>query len=311
MQIESRATLDTKAARAFAAFSASELSSAAGGQTQVADLKRILILCKTYPSPSSKYAETSCVAGMSEEGQLIRLYPVPFRLISDEQQFRKWQWVEARVEHAHNDKRPESHRIYVDTIVCDPSPLKAGKEGWPHRMEVLSKLSIYDDFDAIEAQRKANGITLAFLRPKKILGLEIKPTRTPDWTAEEEAKLAQLQQQGGLFDEGETGSGVKLLEKLPFDFHYTYECEVGGTPKTYKHKLVDWEVGALYRRLRREFGASGWEKPFRAKYEQELPSRDLLLLLGTIHRFPDQWLAVSVIAPPKPQPEGPNQGALF
>ena len=30
---------------------------------------RILILCKTYPSPSAKYAETSCVAGMDEEGK--------------------------------------------------------------------------------------------------------------------------------------------------------------------------------------------------------------------------------------------------
>ena len=45
---------------------------------------RILILCKTYPSPSAKYAETSCVAGMSEAGRLIRLYPVPFRLVADE-----------------------------------------------------------------------------------------------------------------------------------------------------------------------------------------------------------------------------------
>lgn len=275
------------------------------------DIKRILILCKTYPSPSSKYAETSCVAGMTEDGQLIRLYPVPFRLISDDQQFRKWQWVEARVEHAHNDRRPESHKIYVDTIMCDPAPLKAGKEGWPYRMELLSRLPIFSDFDAVRAEQQAKDVTLALLRPKRILGLEITPTRNPNWTAEEEAKLVQLQRQGGLFDDGELSTDIKLLEKLPFDFYYNYECEVDGIVKTYKHKLVDWEVGALYRRLRKQFGADGWEKPFRAKYEQELPSRDLLLLLGTIHRFPEQWLAVSVIAPPRPQPAGPNQEALF
>jgi hypothetical protein len=51
--------------------------------------ERVLILCKTYPSPSAKYAETSCVAGMTEDGRLIRLYPVPFRLVSDDQQFKK------------------------------------------------------------------------------------------------------------------------------------------------------------------------------------------------------------------------------
>ena len=54
---------------------------------------RILILCKTYPSPSGKHVETSCVAGMEEGGQLIRLFPIPFRLIDDQKQFRKWQWV--------------------------------------------------------------------------------------------------------------------------------------------------------------------------------------------------------------------------
>lgn len=54
---------------------------------------RVLILCKTYPSPSEKHVETSCVAGLEEGGNLIRLFPVPFRLIRDAQQFRKWQWI--------------------------------------------------------------------------------------------------------------------------------------------------------------------------------------------------------------------------
>lgn len=36
--------------------------------------QRLLILCKTYPSPSAKYVETSCVAGMDENGRLIRLF---------------------------------------------------------------------------------------------------------------------------------------------------------------------------------------------------------------------------------------------
>ncbi|MGY0201335.1 hypothetical protein [Leptothrix sp. BB-3] len=47
------------------------------------DSQRILILCKTYPSPSARYVETSCVAGMSEDGRLIRLFPVPFRLVDE------------------------------------------------------------------------------------------------------------------------------------------------------------------------------------------------------------------------------------
>lgn len=44
-------------------------------------VERILILAKTYPSPSAQYVETSCVAGISESGAMRRLFPVPFRSI--------------------------------------------------------------------------------------------------------------------------------------------------------------------------------------------------------------------------------------
>lgn len=273
--------------------------------------ERVLILCKTYPSPSANYSETSCVAGVTEAGKLIRLFPVPFRLIADEQQFRKWQWVTMLVEKARADHRPESHRVFVDKIQCDAEPLRAGKGGWPRRMEFLRKVPVFSDFAAVELARQNSGSTLALLRPSRILALEIKPTKTAGWTNEERAKLEQMQQQASLLDDEENQLPPPLLEKIPFDFHYRYECLVDGRPVEYKHKLVDWEVGALFRRLRRDHGASGWEAPFRAKYEQELPAKDLLLMLGTIHRFKDQWLAVSVICPPRPQHEDQNQEMLF
>ena len=273
-------------------------------------VERVLILCKTYPSPSAKYAETSCVAGMTEDGRLVRLYPVPFRLVSDDQQFKKWQWITARFEKARDDHRPESHRVFVDTIECDPEPLRAGKLGWPHRAELLSKLPVFSDFAEIERLREAGGATIALLRPTRIVGLDIKKADNPVWTEDEKEKLLRLQQQSELFDEVEEGKQIRLLEKLPFDFHYRYECDVGGQTFSYRHKLVDWEVGALYRTVRRQHGEA-WEAPFRAKLERELPSKDLQFLLGTIHRFPGQWLLISLIYPPKPPAENPDQVGLF
>jgi len=53
---------------------------------------------------------------MEENGKLIRLYPVPFRFLTEDQRFKKWQWISARVEKARADHRPESHRIYVDEL---------------------------------------------------------------------------------------------------------------------------------------------------------------------------------------------------
>ncbi|MDZ5457875.1 hypothetical protein [Azohydromonas lata] len=273
--------------------------------------ERVLILCKTYPSPSASYVETSCVAGVTAAGKLIRLFPVPFRLIADEQQFRKWQWITVRMEKAPADHRPESHRVFVDTVQCEGEPLPSGKQGWPRRMEHLRNVPIFSDFDAVQAARESQGTTLALLRPNRILELQIKPTKSADWTPEELAKLKQDQIQTSLLDTEAHRKPAPLLQKIPFDFHYRYECLVDGKSVVYRHKLVDWEAGALYRRLLREHGPSGWEAPFRAKYEQELPSTDLLMLLGTMHRFKDKWLAVSVICPPKPQSANHSQESLF
>ncbi len=273
--------------------------------------ERTLILCKTYPSPSGKYAETSCVAGLTESGQLIHLYPVPYRLISDEQQFRKWQWLTAKVEKARDDHRPESHRIYIDTIAIEGEPMSAGEKGWPARMELLFKAQLFADFDAVEQARQSHGTTLALLRPARITKVEIKKARNPEWTAEEIRKLAQAQRQSSLFDEAEATRDVKLLEKVPFDFYYHYECDVHGASKQYHHKLVDWEAGALYRRLWRQYGEDGWQDRFRQKYETEFAAKDTTFMLGTIHRFPNQWLIVSVFAPPKPHDAASNQEQLF
>ena len=99
--------------------------------------ERILILCKTYPSPSAKHSETSCVAGISESGALIRLFPVPFRLIRDDQQFMKWQWISAEIYPANGDRRPESHKIYVDTIRLDSAPLPTSQR-WSARRQALA-----------------------------------------------------------------------------------------------------------------------------------------------------------------------------
>ena len=276
----------------------------------ISRVEHILILCKTYPSPSSKHVETSCVAGIDESGKLIRIYPMPFRLVSDEQQFKKWQWIEARIEKATNDHRPESHKIYIDTIKCDESPLPSGEAGWRVRRQWLNKIVRFTDFDAIEQYRVTNFATLALLVPNRILGLDIKPASSPEWTEDEKEKLLLLQSQGDLFNADEEGKRLRLLKKIPFDFHYRYECEVDGQNKAYRHKLVDWEVGALYWNVRSKHGES-WEEPFRQKLEQQLPASDLMFLMGTIHRFPDQWLIVSLIYPPRLPPEVANQLSLF
>lgn len=269
---------------------------------------RILILCKTYPSPSEKHVETSCVAGVEEGGQLIRLFPVPFRLIGDSQQFRKWQWINARIEKATNDRRPESHKIFVDTIDCSEQPIPT-RNGWADRRAAISNIPVFDDFAELERDRQTHNTTLGLLRPASVIALEITPADRPDWTEEEHQKLIQNERQAGLFDAADARNLAKL-RKVPFAFHYRYTCKEGDQTHEYRHKIADWEAGALYWNCVKSHGEN-WEAPFRQKLEAALPAADLIFLMGTIHRFPDQWLIVSLLYPPKPAPPPVQQSFLL
>lgn len=271
-------------------------------------MERILILAKTYPSPSAQYVETSCVAGISQDGAMRRLYPVPFRMIEEGQQFKKWQWIDVRIEKANKDHRPESHKLYVDTIAC--GGVIDTKKEWASRWEWLDKIPAFDSFDAIESGRLSDTLSIALLRPKRLIALEITKARNQDWTEEEKDKLMREQMQGDLFSEAEAKRQIKDLRKVPFDFYYRYVCDTPEGEKEHKHKIVDWEAGALFWNCHRSHGVD-WEAPFRAKLEGQLGGKDLMFLMGNQHRFQDQWLIISLVYPPKRKPVEVRQASLF
>jgi len=272
-------------------------------------IERILILAKTYPSPSAQHIETSCVAGINEHGAMRRLYPVPFRLIEEGQKFKKWQWIDVRVEKAIKDHRAESHKLFVDTITC--GDVIDTKKQWDARWPWIEKLPTFTSFDDIEANRTETGLSLALMRPKQVLALEIVEARNDDWTEEEREKLLRYEMQGQLFSDTEVNKIIRTLRKVPFDFYYKYTCDASDGLKVFKHKIVDWETGVLFWKCHKSHG-SGWEEPFRAKLEEGLMERDLMFLMGNQHRFQDQWLIISLIYPPKRMPpEMVPQRSLF
>jgi hypothetical protein len=263
-------------------------------QYQSADL---LILAKTYPTPSTKYRETSCVAAMTRAGELRRLFPIPFRFLEGEAQFSKWEWMRAHVRTARSDQRPESHNVDTDSIQRLNERVGTDRS-WADRRAILAP-HVVDGFASLEARRAATGETLGVIMVSRLVELEIMPVQQIDWTSSERANL----ERGGLFDP-EGGRNRPLLRKLPFDFHYSYECLSSGGTESLRHMATDWEVGALYWNCVRSHGPN-WEPPFREKLEAQFSRKDLMFLMGKMHRFPDQWLIVGLIYPPKLQ-QDPN-----
>jgi hypothetical protein len=253
--------------------------------------EELLILAKTYPIPSDQRRETTCVAAINRRGELRRLYPIPFRFMDDNLRFKKWEWIQAKIDRASSDRRPESYRIDIDTI----SKLKfiPSDNNWEERINYI-KPHILKNFYDLEERRKKTGESLGFVRPINIK-LEIAPAKKPDWSPNELANLTKE----GLFD----NSHIKnrdILKKVPYDFHYNYQCPSEQGFTVYTHKINDWESGSLYWNCVKKYGKD-WEKYFRQKLELEFSQKDLIFMLGTMHRIPDQWLIISLIYPPQPK----------
>lgn len=265
--------------------------------------EELLILTKTYPLPSDGYRETTCVAAVTNDGEMRRLYPVPYRLLADDKQFKKWQWITAHVSRSSKDQRPESRRVDADSIQMGEA-VEVKRKDWSQRLRWIEP-HIMETFTALEARRQTTGETLGFVRPKRLLELQITRCKQPDWTEADKIKLSQE----GLFDTVEV-KARKPLRKLPYDFHYRYECVTAAGSEPFIHKLTDWEVGALFWKCMQGYGPNGWEEKFRHRLEAEFSQKDLLLLMGTIHRFPDQWLIVGLVYPPKPPPGAGKQLGL-
>ncbi|WP_217424520.1 hypothetical protein [Nitrogeniibacter mangrovi] len=238
-----------------------------------------------------------------------RLYPVPFRMIEQDQQFKKWQWIEVGVEKAPADHRPESHRVDIGSLKVAEKVTTQDK--WAQRREWIDKMPTFTSFDEIQRACKDEQMSIALLRPKQVLGLEIKDARSKDWTADEKEKLMRAQMQGDLFSEAQAKQQVKELRKVPYDFYYSYVFDTPQGEQRCTHKIVDWEAGALFWHVFREHGPTGWKEKFRAKLEEDLIKKDLMFLMGNQHRFQDQWLIISLIYPPKQALVDTRQGSLF
>lgn len=245
---------------------------------------------RTYPVPAKKGVEVSCTAAITNKGEWLRLFPVPYRRLNASQKFSKYQWINVGVTKA-ADPRPESHRISQETIEIQ-SPVLSTVNGWQARKDVIFPLKA-DSMCALRRQRDEHGSpTLGIFKPAELRRLIIKPT-APIWT---QAEL-EIMRQGDLFE----SEPADELEKIPFDFSYEFRC-ADATCNGHTMKCTDWEMGQSWRKWRTEYGED-WEQAFRQKYELEMRDRfDTHFYAGTIHQHPKEWIVVGLFYPPKMQP---------
>ena len=64
-------------------------------------------------------------------------------------------------------------------------------------------------------------------------------------------------------------------------------------------KCTDWEMGQSWRKWRTDYG-DDWEAAFRQEYETEMRDKfDTHLYVGTLNKYPKEWIVVGLFYPPK------------
>ncbi len=248
--------------------------------------KRIFITVRTYPTPARQGVEVFCTAGITDDGQWIRLFPVPYRFLENDQRFKKYQWIEVEVA-KDSDSRLESHQIHADSIKILENIPPNPNDGWKARRSIIGPLQAHC-LCCLKQARDQNGYpTLGFYKPANIRRLVIDPTE-PRWSEADLAKLGQP----SMFEK----TPFQLLEKVPYRFVYHVDCD---EPTCNGHRLscTDWEMGEAYRRWRHRYG-NQWEEKFRQRFEYEMINRnDTHLFVGTVRAHPASWIIVGLFYP--------------
>lgn len=243
---------------------------------------KILITVVAYPLPSRSYDELVCTAGFDENGDWIRIYPVPLKFLKGLKQNEKtssykYNWIELDLKRRLDDFRPESY----SPIKYDFSDLKVmeqldTKNNWELRKNICLK-KVYENIKELISDSKApKNTSLAVFKPTEIIDLIIKEDKR-EWKNE----WTDLRKQRDLFQDLDNDKPEKIIPKLPYKFYYHFKDNEG---KESKLMIEDWELGSLYWKCLERSNNDEEEakqKVIEKYLNQFTKKNDLYLFLGT------------------------------
>lgn len=260
----------------------------------------VLITVKTYPIPSSTYGELVCTAGLLDGESWIRIYPITYRFLQDDQQYPRYGWVELDLVRNRKDFRPESYRPLhgVDEVIRLRDKLGTAQD-WAARKSYILKEVFTSMSDLIALAKGPSKKSLATLKPKRIVDFVIEDDER-EWKKEWLNKLKQM----SLFEPARAGSQQqRVIRKLPYRFSYRFFSDGDNEPR--QMMIEDWEIGALFWNclFQTDGNEEAAKKLVRQKYFDEFVSKkDLYLFVGTTLKYhnvsPNPFVIIGVFYPP-------------
>lgn len=260
--------------------------------------QKVLILVKTYPSPSTKYVETVCTAGIREDGKWVRIFPVPFRSYDEYERYSKYQWIECSLYKAEKDHRPESFHLDESVPIVLGETVPTSDQWELRRRAILDKVKVFTRKAELLAASQNNTATLAVFHPASVK-LKCEPAKNEPIEPRKLAAIRAQLNQLSFFEENDWRAEFKLAEPIPYDFKYEITDADG---EVFTHKIIDWELGALFLNQKKKKGLEGARLDVVDKYGNKFLDKDkidLYLYLGTMHQFqqrrmPNPWTIIGV-----------------
>lgn len=142
-------------------------------------------------------------------------------------------------------------------------------------------------------QQRVDRTSLGVFKPKKVNDLIIT-SDDPDWKPSFKAALRQAR----LWETRTVSK--EPPRKVPFKFHYKFECDDPRCNRNHQMMIEDWEVGALFWRLvdQGDSNENAAEK-VRDKFLRELCGADknTHFFVGTVLAHPNTWVIIGVFYP--------------
>lgn len=255
--------------------------------------RRVRILVKAFPQHSEKYEETVCCAGVTDDQQLIRLYPITYRRLGKDNQFNRYDLIEALLTKASNDTRPESYRVDHDSIKV----IERGSKLTDENKVRLWQPHIAPSLTALQAQHETAGRSLGLIKPDpdslKFSWREAEPEE------QEDARSIQA----SLFE-----APLRPLKPAELTFYYRYTS--GG--KEHTQSIQDWEVQATYLSYLKTYGSRDEAlKMMAQEYGENIPARNLHFIMGNMAKRPWQFIVIGLLRSGLDPAELARQGQLL
>lgn len=131
--------------------------------------KRITVITKAYPEHSKKHGSVACTAGITEEGELIRLYPIDMRHFIGIDKISKFDVIEVECK-SDSDKlgRKESHKVRPDSIRIVDRSLTKPKVNWKKRNQIVYPI-VSESIQSLKDTYEQDGTSLGIIRPIELI----------------------------------------------------------------------------------------------------------------------------------------------